>query len=127
METSSSEEDLQNVEDPGTSTSSATTHNSRKGKSESFSKQPTVKRIDNSHFSREKLSKHKLTCKNAVARIYGSWAPASNLSANLELLIKYAIYRGHNIQPRIPITGGRTLVESFIQQTAASNRHSLAL
>ena len=42
-ETSSSEEDLQNVEEPRTSTSSATTHNSRKGKSKSFSKQPTVK------------------------------------------------------------------------------------
>ena len=44
METSSSEEDLQNVEEPGTSTSSATTHNSRKGKSKSSSKQPAVKR-----------------------------------------------------------------------------------
>ena len=43
-ETSSSEEDLQNVEEPRTSTSSATTHNSRKGKSKSSSKQPTVKR-----------------------------------------------------------------------------------
>ena len=43
-ETSSSEEDLQNAEEPGTSTSSATTHNSRKGKSKSSSKQPTVKR-----------------------------------------------------------------------------------
>ena len=43
-ETSSSEEDLQNVEEPGTSTSSATTHNSRKGKSKSSSKQPAVKR-----------------------------------------------------------------------------------
>ena len=43
-ETSSSEEDLQNVEEPGTSTSSATTHNSRKGKSKSSLKQPTVKR-----------------------------------------------------------------------------------
>ena len=31
-ETSSSEEDLQNVEEPGMPTSSATTHNSRKGK-----------------------------------------------------------------------------------------------
>ena len=39
-ETSSSEED----QEPRTSTSSATTHNSRKGKSKSFSKQPTVKR-----------------------------------------------------------------------------------
>ena len=43
-ETGSSEEDLQNVEEPRTSTSSATTHNSRKGKSKSSSKQPTVKR-----------------------------------------------------------------------------------
>ena len=43
-ETSSSEEDLQNVEEPGTSTSSATTHNSRTGKSKSSPKQPTVKR-----------------------------------------------------------------------------------
>ena len=43
-ETSSSEKDLQNVEEPGTSTSLATTHNSRKGKSKSTSKQPTVKR-----------------------------------------------------------------------------------
>ena len=31
--TSSSEEDLQNLEEPRTSTSSVTTHNSRKGKS----------------------------------------------------------------------------------------------
>ena len=43
-ETSISEEDLQNVEEPGTSISSATTHNSRKEKSKSSSKQPTVKR-----------------------------------------------------------------------------------
>ena len=43
-ETSSSEEDLQNVEEPRTSTSSETTHNSHKGKSKSSSKQPTVKR-----------------------------------------------------------------------------------
>ena len=43
-ETSSSEEDLQNVEEPGTSTSSATNHDSLKGKSKSSSKQPTVKR-----------------------------------------------------------------------------------
>ena len=33
METSSSEEDLQNLEEPRTSTSSVTTHNSCKGKS----------------------------------------------------------------------------------------------
>ena len=43
-ETSGSKEDLQNVKETGTSTSSATTHNSRKGKSKSSSKQPTVKR-----------------------------------------------------------------------------------
>ena len=43
-ETSSSEEDLQNVEEPGTSTSSTITHNSHKRKSKSSSKQPTVKR-----------------------------------------------------------------------------------
>ena len=43
-ETSISEEDLQNVEEPGTSISSATRHNSRKEKSKSSSKQPTVKR-----------------------------------------------------------------------------------
>ena len=43
-ETSGSEEDLQNVDEPGTSTSSVTTHNSCKGKSKSCSKQPTVKR-----------------------------------------------------------------------------------
>ena len=43
-ETSSSEENLQNVEEPGTSTSSATTHNSCKGKSTSSSKQSAVKR-----------------------------------------------------------------------------------
>ena len=55
-ETSSSEEDLQNVEEPGTSTSSATTHDSRKGKSKSSSKQPTVKGpSNNSHFSQERL------------------------------------------------------------------------
>ena len=38
VETSSSEEDLQNVEEPRTSTSSAATHNSRKAKSKSSSK-----------------------------------------------------------------------------------------
>ena len=37
----------------------------------------------------------------------------------LTLLIKYAIYRGHNRYRRIPITGGRTPIESFIQQLAA--------
>ena len=74
METSSSEEDLQNVEEPGTSTSSATTHNSRKGKSKSSSKQPAVKRSkrQQSFFAGKSLSKNKLSCKNAVARIYGS-------------------------------------------------------
>ena len=43
-ETSSSEEDLENVEEPGTSTLLATTHNSQRGKWKSSSKQPTVKR-----------------------------------------------------------------------------------
>ena len=73
-ETSSSEEDLQNVEEPGTSTSSVTTHNSRKGKSKSSSKQPTVKKVQATTviFRGKSLSKNKLTCKNAVARIYGS-------------------------------------------------------
>ena len=37
----------------------------------------------------------------------------------LKLLIKYAIYRGHNIHRRIPMTGGRTPIEPFIQQLAA--------
>ena len=81
-ETSSSEEDLQNVEEPGTSTSSATTHNSRKRKSKSSSKQPTVKRSkrQQSFFGGKSLSKNKLTCKNAVARIMAFarsalWAP----------------------------------------------------
>ena len=37
----------------------------------------------------------------------------------LKLLIKYAIYRGHDEQRRVPITGGRTPIESFIQQLAA--------
>jgi len=37
----------------------------------------------------------------------------------LKLLIKYAIYRGDNKQRRIPTTGGRTPIESFIQQLAA--------
>ena len=48
-ETNSSEEDLQNVEEPGKSTSSATTHDSRKKKSKSFSEQPTVKRSKRQH------------------------------------------------------------------------------
>ena len=81
-ETSISEEDLQNVEELGTSISSATTHNSRKGKSKSSSKQPTVKRSkrQQSFFGGKSLSKNKLTCKNAVARIMAFarsalWAP----------------------------------------------------
>ena len=74
METSSSEEDLQNVEEPGTSTSSATTHNSRKGKSKSSSKQPTVKRSkrQQSIFAGKAYLKINSLVKIAVARIYGS-------------------------------------------------------
>ena len=60
-ETSSSEEDLQNVEEPGTSTSSATTHNSRKGKSKSSSKQPTVKRSKRATNSRNDDQMKELT------------------------------------------------------------------
>ena len=41
----------------------------------------------------------------------------------LKLLIKNTpyidIYRGHDEQRRVPITGGRTPIESFIQQLAA--------
>ena len=94
-ETSSSEEDLQNVEESGMSTSSATTHNSHKGKLKSSWKQPTVKRskrqqlffagkaylkvklganssicgIQNSHQNR---SKNKLVREKTVTRAHGS-------------------------------------------------------
>ena len=79
---SSSEEDLQNVEGPGTSTSSATTHNSRKGKSKSSSKQPTVKRSkrQQSFFAGKAYLKINSLVKTplhefmAVARS-GLWAP----------------------------------------------------
>ena len=82
-ETSSSEEDLQNVEEPGTSTSSATTHNSRKGKSKSSSKQPTVKRSERqqsfvagkAYLKIDSLVKTALHEFMAVARS-GLWAPA---------------------------------------------------
>ena len=82
METSSSEEDLQNVEEPGTSTSSATTHNSLKGKSKSSSKQPTVKRSkrQQSFFAGKAYLKINSLVKTplhefmAVARS-GLWAP----------------------------------------------------
>ena len=81
-ETSSSEEDLQNVEEPGTSTSSATTHNSRKGKWKSSSKQPTVKRSkrQQSFFAGKAYLKINSLVKTplhefmAVARS-GLWAP----------------------------------------------------
>ena len=81
-ETSNSEEDLQNVEEPGTSTSSATTHNSRKGKSKSSSKQPTVKRSkrQQSFFAGKAYLKINSLVKTplhefmAVARS-GLWAP----------------------------------------------------
>ena len=81
-ETSSSEEDLQNVEEPGTSTSSATTHNLTKGKSQSSSKQPTVKRSkrQQSFFAGKAYLKINSLVKTplhefmAVARS-GLWAP----------------------------------------------------
>ena len=81
-ETSSSEEDLQNVEEPGTSTSSATTHNSRTGKSKSSPKQPTVKRSkrQQSFFAGKAYLKINSLVKTplhefmAVARS-GLWAP----------------------------------------------------
>ena len=81
-ETSSSKEDRQNVTEPGTSTSSATTHNSRKGKSKSSSKQPTVKRSkrQQSFFSEKAYLKINSLVKTplhefmAVARS-GLWAP----------------------------------------------------
>ena len=86
-ETSSSEEDLQNVEGPGTSTSSATTHNSRKGKSKSSSKQPTVKRSkrQQSFFAGKAYLKINSLVKTplhefmAVERS-GLWAPVSGYS-----------------------------------------------
>ena len=81
-ETSSSEEDLQNVKETGTSTSSATTHNSRKGKSKSSPKQPTVKRSkrQQSFFAGKAYLKINSLVKTplhefmAVARS-GLWAP----------------------------------------------------
>ena len=85
-ETSSSEEDLQNVEEPGTSTPSASTHNSRKVKSNSSPKQPTVKRSkrQQSFFAGKaylKINSHVKTPLHefmAVARS-GVWAPAKIL------------------------------------------------
>ena len=82
-ETSSSEENLQNVEKPGTSTSSATTHSSRKGKSKSSPKRPTVKRskrqqsffAGKAHLKINSLVKTPLDEFMAVARS-GLWAPA---------------------------------------------------
>ena len=83
-ETNSSEEDLQNVEEPGKSTSSATTHNSRKRKSKSSSEQPTVKRSKRQHSffagkaylkinSLVKLPLHEFM----VVGRSGLWAPAN--------------------------------------------------
>ena len=82
-ETSSSEEDLQNVEESGMSTSSATTHNSHKGKLKSSSKQPTVKRskrqpsffAGKAYLKINSLVKAPLHEFMAVARS-GLWAPA---------------------------------------------------
>ena len=93
-ETKSSEEDLQNVEEPGKSTSSATTHNSRKRKSKSSSEQPTVKRSKRQHSffagkaylkinslsSLVKLPLHEFM---AVARS-GLWAPANAYISSLD-------------------------------------------
>ena len=81
-ETSSSEEDLENVEEQGTSTSSVTTHNSHKGKSKSSLKQPTVKRYKRqqsffagkAHLKINSLVKTPLHEFMAVARS-GLWAP----------------------------------------------------
>ena len=72
-ETSSSEEDLQNLEEPGTSTSSATTHNSHREIEIIFETADCEKvQATTVIFRGKSLSKNKLTCKNAVARIYGS-------------------------------------------------------
>ena len=88
-ETSSSEEDLQNAEEPGTSTSSATTHNSRKGKSKSSPKQPTVKRskrqqsffAGKAYLKINSLVKTPLHIFMAVARS-GLWAPDNGYDDN---------------------------------------------
>ena len=73
-ETSSSEEDLQNVEEPGTSTSSATTHNFTEREMEIIIETADCEKVQATTviFRGKSLSKNKLTCKNAVARIYGS-------------------------------------------------------
>ena len=82
-ETSSSEENLQNVEEPRTSTSSATTHNSRKGKSKSSSKQPAVKRSkrQKSFFAGKAYLKTDSLVKTPLHKFMaaahsGLWAPA---------------------------------------------------
>ena len=81
-ETSSSKEDRQNVKEPGTSTSSATTHNLRKGKSKSSSKQPTVKRSkrQQSFFAGKAYLKIKSLVKTPLHEFMavvcsGLWAP----------------------------------------------------
>ena len=73
-ETSSSEEDLQNVEEPGTSTSSATTHNFTEMEMEIIFETADCEKVQATTviFRGKSLSKNKLTCKNAVTRIYGS-------------------------------------------------------
>ena len=88
-ETSSSEQDLQNL--ARTSTSSATTPNSRKGywkiifeiadceKVQASYKQSKrrsnegIDLVEQLFFRGKSLSKNKPTCENAVAWIYGSW------------------------------------------------------
>ena len=95
-ETSSSEEDLQNVEESGMSTSLATTHNSRKGKSKSSSKQPTVKRSKRQQlfFARKPYLKINSLVKTllhefmAAARS-GLWAPADSRKLQT-LALKYS-------------------------------------
>ena len=73
-ETSNSEEDMQNVEEPGTSTSSATTHNFTEREMEIIFETADCEKVQATTviFRGKSLSKNKLTCKNAVARIYGS-------------------------------------------------------
>ena len=72
-ETSSSEENLQNVEEPRTSTSSATTHNSQREIEIIFETAGCEKvQATTVIFRGKSLSKNRLTCKNAVAQIYGS-------------------------------------------------------
>ena len=97
-ETSSSEEELQNVEEPDTSTSSATTHDSRKGTSKSSSKQPTVKRskrqpsffAEKAYLKINSLVKTPLPEFMLVARS-GLWAPGATKSHERKGFITFAV------------------------------------